>query len=120
MLSKVIQNAKVPFFIKPITSGIANKVTSSFLTPNFRTHYKFLESQLETAPDGGEFLCGKVLTAADIMMSFPLEAGQSRSGMTQQEFPLLWAYVDRLHEREAYKRSVAKIEAVEGSFKTNL
>jgi len=53
-------------------------------------------------------------------MSFALEAGQGRSGMTKDVLPLLWAYVDRIHDREAYKRSVQKIEQVEGSFKTHL
>jgi glutathione S-transferase len=120
IVMKNIKDGPVPFFIKPITNAIVGKVTSIFLAPNFKTHYTFLEDQLKTAPDGGEFLCGKDLTAADIMMSFPLEAGQSRSGMSQADCPLLWAYVDRLHQREAYKRSVQKIAEVEGSFKMNL
>ena len=120
VLVKSIKEGSVPFFIRPITNAIAGRITSLFLAPNFKTHYTFLEDQLKTCPDGGQFLCGKDLTAADILMSFPLEAGQSRSGMTQADFPLLWAYVDRLHEREAYRRSVQKIAEIEGSFKTNL
>ena len=115
-----IKNGPVPFFIKPITNTIVGKVTSLFLTPNFKTHYAFLEDQLKTSPDGGQFLCGKDLTAADILMSFPLEAGESRSGLSEADCPLLWAYVDRLHQREAYKKSVQKIAEMEGGFKTNL
>jgi len=82
-----IKSSSVPFFIKPITNGVADRIISMFLKPNFATHYKFLESQLETSPDGGDYLCGKDLTAADILMSFPLEAGKSRSGMTQEQCP---------------------------------
>ena len=110
----------MPFFIRPITNGVADKITSLFLKPNFETHYKWIESQLQSSPDGGEYLCGPKLTAADILMSFPLEAGRSRSGLTESDCPLLWKYVSLLHEREAYKRSVQKIEQIEGSFKTNL
>lgn len=91
-----------------------------FLEPNFKTHYTFLESQLETSPDGGDFLCGKDITGADMLMEFPLVAGGSRSGMTKEAFPKLNAYIEKLHEREAYKRAVEKIELTEGSFKTNL
>lgn len=120
ILMKSIKDAPVPFFIKPIANAIVGKVTSLFLAPNFKTHYAFLEDQLKTAPEGGEYLCGKDLTAADIMMSFPLEAGQSRSGLSKTDCPLVWAYVDRLHQREAYQRSVQKITEVEGSFKSNL
>lgn len=115
-----IRNSPVWFFIKPITTGIASSVEAAFLARNFKTHYDFLEGQLTTAPDGGNFLCGKDLTAADIMMSFPLEAGQSRSGFTKDQYPKIWDYVDRLHEREAYKRAVAKIIVLEGRFKTTL
>lgn len=109
-----------PFFIRPIASSIVSRVKSFFLAPNFETHYKFLEEQLATSPGEGDYLCGRDLSSADIMMSFPLEAGKSRSGKTQVEYPRVWAYVERLHQREAYKRSVAKIEQMAGSFKTNL
>lgn len=120
LLVSSIKNSPVPFFIRPVTNAVAGKITSMYLQPNFERHYKFLENQLETSPDGGSFLCGKDLTAADVLMSFPLEAGESRSGMTKEQCPKLWGYVAQLHEREAYKRSVKKIEEIEGSFKTNL
>lgn len=97
---------------------MADRVTSMFLRPNFETHYKFVESQLETSP--GEYLCGSELTAADILMSFPLEAGRSRSGLSEEQCPRIWKYVNTLRQREAYKRAVQKIEEIEGSFKTHL
>lgn len=109
----------MPFFIKPIINGVASKIESSFLQRNFKIHYDFLEGQLASSPDGGNFLCGKDLTAADIMLSFPLEAGKGRSGFSEQQYPKIWAYIDRLHEREAYKRSVQKIVELEGEFKTS-
>ena len=105
----------VPFFIRPVTNAIVGRITSLFLAPNFKAHHTFLEDQLKTSPGRGQYLCGKDLTAADVLTSFPLKASQIRSGMSQGDFPLLWAYVDRLHQREAYKRSVEKI--AEGSFK---
>ena len=105
---------------RPAISGTDNKVQELFLKPNFDTHYKFLENQLETSPGGGSFLCGKDLTAADILVSFALEAGQSRSGKSEKECPKMWAYIEKLHQRKAYQRSVQKIESIEGSFKTHL
>ncbi|KAK5945109.1 bifunctional glutathione transferase/peroxidase [Knufia obscura] len=120
LIMSSIKSSPVPFFIRPITNGVADRVTSMFLKPNFETHFKFIESQLESSPEGGDYLCGKDITAADILMAFPLEAGKSRSGMTQEQCPCLWKYVDLLHQREAYQRSVEKIREVEGSFKTNL
>jgi glutathione S-transferase len=115
-----IKNAPVPFFIKPITNSVASRIQTSFLNDQFKLHYQFLEDQLATSPDGGEFLCGKDLTAADILMSFPLEAGNSRSGVQREEYPRVFAYVEKLHEREGYKRATDKIIEVEGRFKTSL
>lgn len=120
MVAEVIRKSPVPFFIKPITNGVASKLETGYLTPNFQTHYAFLEGQLETSPDNGKYLCGSELTAADILMSFPMEAGKSRSGTSKEEFPCIWEYVDLLHERESYKRAVAKVETIEGSFRTHL
>ncbi|KAI1608455.1 glutathione S-transferase [Exophiala viscosa] len=120
VIVKRIRNAPVWFFIKPITASVASTVEAGFLTRNFKNHYDFLEGQLATSPDGGKFLCGRDLTGADIMLSFPLEAGQTRSGFTREQYPKIWDYVDRLHDRQAYKRATAKIIEVEGRFKANL
>ena len=120
LLLIAIKQSPVPFFIRPVTNGVASKITNMFLQPNFETHFKFLESQLETSPDGGNFLCGRDLTGADILMSFALEAAESRSGLPKEQFPRIWAYADRLHEMESYKLAVQKIVEVEGQFKTNL
>lgn len=54
------------------------------------------------------------------MMSFPMEAGQGRSGFTKEQYPKIWAYVERIHDREAYKRAVASIIEREGEFKMSL
>ncbi|RMZ75200.1 hypothetical protein DV738_g5590, partial [Chaetothyriales sp. CBS 135597] len=114
-----VESAPVPFFIKPIVNTIVGRVRSAAVTPQFETHYQFIDSQLKTSPNGGQYLCGPDLTPADILMSFPLEAGHKRSGQGDW-FPSISAYLDRLHAREAYQRAVKKVEEIEGSFKTNL
>ncbi|KAI9810106.1 MAG: hypothetical protein M1827_006717 [Pycnora praestabilis] len=115
-----IKNSPVPFFIKPITGSIVNKVTSMFLEPNFKTNFTFLESQIATSPDGGEFLCGKGLTGADIIMSFPLIAARGRAGLTPELYPKLCAYMDRLEKRDAYQKAIQKIVDVEGYYSSAL
>jgi len=107
-----IKNAPVPFFIKPITRSIAQRVEDAFLTPNFATHFAFLEDQI--ASSAGDFLCGPNLTGADILMVFPLEAGGQRAGMTKEKYPKLAEYVARLQSREAYARARRKIEEATG------
>jgi glutathione S-transferase len=120
-LKTEIRNAPVPFFIKPITRQIANRVDNSFLNRNFATNIAFLEDQLATSPGTGEWFCGSQLTGADIMMIFPMEAGQTRAGVTPEKNPKIVAWIKRVHEREAYKRAIKKIEDKTGEkFSTSL
>jgi len=116
-----IRNASVPFFIRPITRSIADRVDNGFLNKNIKTTFDFLEEQLATSPQNGDFFCGPNLTGADIMMIFPLEAGQKRAGISAEKYPKLSAYIDRIHARDAYQRGIMKIEEATGEkFETAL
>ena len=99
---------------------ITGAIDSKFLSPNLKANFDFLESQIATSPNNGEFLCGAELTGADILMSFPLSAARGRSVLTKQAYPKMWEYVGRLEEREAYKRAVEKIVEVEGGYDASL
>ena len=111
---------KSPFYVKPITNAIVNNISSMLLEPNFKAQFAFLESQISSSPNGGQYLCGTELTGADIMMSFPLGAAKGRAGFSKEKHPKLWAYVERLESREAYKKAVQKIIDVEGSYDPTL
>ncbi|KAF2232028.1 glutathione transferase [Viridothelium virens] len=108
----MIRDGPQPFFVRPITRMISGRVDSLFLNPNRKTHFDFLEDQLKTSPDEGEFFCGKELTGADILMIFPLEAARGSGLITQEKYPKLVAYVKKIHEREAFKKAIEKIEEV--------
>jgi glutathione S-transferase len=62
------------------------------------------------------------LTAADILMSFPLQMARERvaslsSGKGQRtmadEYPKVWAYLKRLEDEPGYKLAEAKIKELE-------
>ena len=57
-----------PFLVRPLVNMIADRVLGMFVVPTLRKHLKFLEEQLSTS--SGEYLCGKTLTAADILVSY--------------------------------------------------
>ncbi|KAG9247637.1 glutathione S-transferas-like protein [Calycina marina] len=111
-----IEKAPVPFFIRPVTNGIASKIRSSFLDPNLKTHFEFLEAQIASSPEQGKYICGPRLTGADIMISFPLIAAKGRAGLTPEKYPLLHAYVGRLEQEPGYLKSIKKIEEIDGKF----
>ena len=84
-----------------------------FLIQNFKTHFGFLELQLKSSPDGGPYLCGKDLTAADILMSFPLMAAGKRK-LDHAAYPKLSEYIGMLEKNEVYLRSIKKAEEASG------
>jgi glutathione S-transferase len=52
------------------------------------------------------FFMGDALTGADFQMVFVLEAANVRGGL--KHFPNLAAYLDRIHDRPAYKRAIER------------
>lgn len=117
LVAENIKSAPVPFFIKPITSRISGTISSGFTAPNFVTHFTFLEDQIKTS--GGDYLCGKNLTGADIIMSFPLIAGRGRTGLVKDKYPSLYAYTERLEKEPGYERAVKKIVDIEGKYEVS-
>lgn len=117
----MLKSPRVPFFIRPITAMVVNQAFNSFIMPNIKTHLGFLENQLETS--GGDYLCGKNLTAADIVVSFALITYQTRfadMGTWEQEpetmYPKVWAYINRMDNHPGYKKSAEKIKEIDDSF----
>ena len=95
-----VKNAPVPFFIKPISRGIADKVMSSFVTPQLETHFDFMESEV------GEWFANDAFSAADVQMSFPVEAARARNALNGR--PKLTAWLEKIHARPAYQRALEK------------
>jgi glutathione S-transferase len=98
-----IGSAPVPFFIKPVVKGIVGKVMGSFIRPQLETHLDFLESELGRR----KWFAGPEFTAADVQMSFPIEAAAQRAGLDASR-PKLMAWLKRIHARPAYKRALAR------------
>ncbi len=98
-----VATAPAPFFVKPIAKAIARKVTKAFIAPQLATHLDYLESELATRP----WFAGDEFTAADIQMSFPLEAARDRAGLDGTR-PKLLDFVARIHARPAYQRALER------------
>ncbi|CAN9117706.1 unnamed protein product [Alternaria sp. RS040] len=109
-----IKNAPVPFFLKPITNGVASKVDSGFVDPELKTHFDFLEDYLIKSPSKGEFFCSDKLTAADIMIHFGLEGATQRLPLSETNYPKLYEYMRRLQKRDAYKSAAKRVEEASG------
>ena len=92
-----------PALIRPLVRAISARTIVSYIDPQLKTHFDFIESELSKST----WFAGEEFSAADVMMSFPLEAGASRGNATVGR-PRLKAYVERIHARPAYKRALEK------------
>ena len=79
------------------------KTAQKKFQPMIDPHLDWLESELKERP----WFAGDEFTAADIMMSFPLEAARSRAGLDAAR-PALIEWLDRIHARPAYQAALAK------------
>ena len=98
-----VRSAPAPFFVRPIVHGIVDKVVARFIRPQLKTHLDFVESELGKSA----WFAGDGFSAADIQMSFPMEAAASRGGLDSSR-PKSMDFLARIHARPAYQRALAK------------
>jgi glutathione S-transferase len=68
-----------------------------------KLHLDYLESELNSGP----WFLGERFSAADIMLSFPLEAARARAGLDETR-PRLFDFLRRTHARPAYQRALER------------
>ena len=102
-----LPQAPMPFFVKPVAKGIAAGALKSFIAPQIKAHLDYIESELAK----NEWFAGADFSAADIQMSFPVEAAAARGGLGATDggaHPKLRAFLERIHARPAYQKALAK------------
>jgi glutathione S-transferase len=98
-----IGKARMPFFVKPVARAIAARAQAGFIQPQIEQHLDFMEAELGRST----WFAGEEFTAADVQMSFPVEAAAARGGLDGSR-PRLMAFLARIHARPAYQRALAR------------
>ena len=98
-----VEAAPMPFFAKPIARGIASKVKGAMVEPNLKRQLDYMEAELGKS----EWFAGDAFSAADIQMSFPVEAAAMRAGLDASR-PKLWAFLQKIHARPAYGKALER------------
>ena len=98
-----IETAPMPFFVKPVVRAVSGKAKSSFIMPQITTHLAYLEAELGKA----KWFVNDDFSAADVQLSFPIEAAAARGGLDASR-PRLMDYLKRIHGRPAYKKAVER------------
>lgn len=98
-----LEREPAPVFIRPILRRIAKRVQNFLIDPQLKLHMDFWEAEL--AKQG--WFAGDAFTAADIQMSFPVEAAAARAGLGRSYLNLS-GFLDRIHARPAYQRAIER------------
>ena len=98
-----IETGPVPFYVRPVVRGLARAVKGALVDPSLALHLDFLEAELGRAA----WFAGAGFTAADIQMSFPVQAAAAKAGLDGSR-PHLTDFLDRIHARPAWIRAVAR------------
>ena len=94
---------QTPLLAKPVAKAISRKVGAALIDPQIAGHIAFWEAELGRS----EWFAGDAFTAADVMMSFPIEAAGARVGFGPAQ-PRLKAFLERIQARPAYQRALER------------
>jgi glutathione S-transferase len=89
-----------------LASGGEGKPAATFVEDRSRRGWAMVEARLAEAP----FFGGTKLSTADIMMVYALTTSRALRGRSLDGFPNIKAYLQRIGERPAYQRAMAKAE----------
>jgi len=93
---------RMPFFARPIVRALAMQVERRYIEPQLQLHFDFMQQALEQSV----WFAGDAFSAADIQMSFPLEAMDA--GGDLDRWPRLAEFLRRVRERPAYQRALQR------------
>jgi len=103
-----IEKKPMPFFARPIAHAIVSRVKRLLIEPQITQHLDYMEADIGKST----WFAGDEFTAADIQMSFPLEAAVTRAGLNANR-PKLMAFLHRIHTRPAYQKALERGGAYE-------
>ena len=106
LLLKLVFDAlprRAPALMRPLVGSIAARAEQGFGGPQLKLHLDYLEGEL--AATG--WFAGPEFSAADVIMSFPIEAAASRVGYGADR-PNLRGFLKRIRDRPAYQRALER------------
>ena len=94
---------RAPGLMRPLVRAVAGRAKAGFVEPQLKLHMDFWEGEL--AATG--WFAGPEFSAADAMMSFPLEAAASRAALVEGR-PRCADWLGRIHGRPAWRRALER------------
>ncbi|MGB7414644.1 MAG: glutathione S-transferase [Thermosynechococcaceae cyanobacterium] len=94
---------KAMFLLRPLAKAVTGQIKSAFAEPQIKLHLGYMENELAKTT----WFAGDEFTAADIQMSFPIEAASTEPDFSVNYKKLL-AFLDRIHSRPAYQKALER------------
>ena len=105
LLLKLVFNgiaANAPGLMRGLVKAVMQAAEQRVADPQITLHVNYWDEELSKS----RWFAGEEFSAADIMMSFPLEAAASRAGARSR--PMIASFLDRIHARPAYVTALKK------------
>ncbi len=105
LLLKLVFNgvaANAPGLMRGLVKAVMQAAEQRVADPQIALHVNYWDEELSKS----RWFAGEEFSAADIMMSFPLEAAASRAGARSR--PMIASFLDRIHARPAYVTALKK------------
>jgi len=94
---------RTPALLRPLVRKVSSQALTTLVNPQLKQHMACWEAELSKTA----WFAGNEFSAADIQMSFPLEAAAARGGLTDGH-PKAMDFLERIHARPAYQRALEK------------
>jgi glutathione S-transferase len=101
LVANRIAGPQMPFLLRPVARMISKGLRQKLIDPQIGLHLDFMEQELAER----DWFAGDEFSAADVQMSFPLEAAAARGGLDARR-PRLMAWLARIHARPAYQQAL--------------
>jgi len=105
LLLKLVFNGiatNAPGLMRGLVKAVMQTAQQRVSDPQIALHVNYWDEELSRST----WFAGEEFSAADIMMSFPLEAAASRAGARSR--PMIASFLDRIHARPAYVTALKK------------
>ena len=96
-------SGRAPAPMRDAAKAVTDGARQGYVAPNLKSMFDLVEAELARSP----WFAGEEFSAADVMMSFPLETAVARAGASEGR-PKLAAFVERIHARPAYRKALAR------------
>jgi glutathione S-transferase len=93
---------KSPWIVRPIVNKIREEVTKSFIGPNLRNNFAYMEAEVGTTG----WFAGDKFSGADIIMSYPVKNAFMAKIIDEKSHPNLAKYIQNIGALPCYQKAV--------------